>query len=341
MLNRSQYTYATGLIRALEPKLLDRTDLERMIDAKNIEEAFKVFNDTDYADNLLDVQAEEFEKALDDDLQQTKDLFDKIVRGKDLLRFLFLEYDFHNIKTLFKARFLEKDLDELLFSLGTQNLEFLKKYILKQEKEVINNFELEGKLDSEIKEIIDQAMTEFNENPHPHRIDAFLDRKYFELLKDLANKLNNQFINELVNFQIDLANLKIFLRARKLEKGKTDIQDQFISGGHIILKELLAYYDQSLEDFFKFFAKHYNDKRVWQALEEYLKDEKLWLLEKNLEDAKLEHLRKAKYVSFGPEVAVSFFYAKKNANSNVRSIMKGKLNEINREETRKRLREVY
>lgn len=338
---KPNYAYTSGLIRALEPKLLDRTDLERMIDAKNVDEAFKVFNDTDYADNLLDVKAEEFEKALDDDLQQTRDLFGQIIDDHDLLKLLFLEYDFHNIKTLFKAKFLDKDLSHLLFTLGTQNLEILKKYILKPAKEVMSDFQLEGKLDQPIKKNIDQALKKFASAPQPHEMDAFLDKKYFELLKDLSQKLNNKFIQDLVSFQIDLANLKIFLRAGKMQKDKANVQEQLIAGGRLILKELLSYYDQNLEDCFKFFAKHYSDKRVWQALENYLKDEKLWLLEKKLEDIKLDFLRKSKYVSYGPEIPISFFYAKKNANSNVRSIMKGKLNEIDKQETIKRLREIY
>ena len=53
---------------------MNPTDIERMIDAENPNAAFKVFNDTDYADNLLDVEATGFKKALDDDLNQAKDL---------------------------------------------------------------------------------------------------------------------------------------------------------------------------------------------------------------------------------------------------------------------------
>ena len=85
----NNYAYISGLIKYREKKLLNPTDIERMVNAKNGEEAFRVFNDTDYADNLLDVSALEYQQALDDDLKQIKELFSKYLELA-LLKFLFL-----------------------------------------------------------------------------------------------------------------------------------------------------------------------------------------------------------------------------------------------------------
>ena len=48
----SNYAFATGKIRFLENKLPDKNDIERMIDAPDLESSFKALYDTDYADNL-------------------------------------------------------------------------------------------------------------------------------------------------------------------------------------------------------------------------------------------------------------------------------------------------
>lgn len=338
---KSNYAYATGLIRAMEPKLLDKTDLERMIDAKDVESAFKVLNDTDYADNLLDVAVEDFEMALNNDMEQTRNIFFRIISDQDLLKFLFSEYDFHNIKILIRAKLLERDFSEMLINLGVEDSNVLRGYIERGSREKINSFQLEGKLGKETKEIIDAALIKFACEPQPHQMDAFLDSKYFESLKLLAKKFNNKFIKALVSWQIDVANLKIFLRSRKLERPKEEVKDEFIAGGKIGQKELVNYYEQEMENYFKVFTRHYGDKRIKAAVEEFLKTAKLWLLEKELENAALEFLRKSRYLAFGPEVVVVFFYAKKNASSNVRIVMKSKINQINREEIRQRVREVY
>lgn len=74
-----EYLFATGVIRSREAKLLDATDIERMVDAKTVEEALKVFNDTDYADELPDIEKpEDFNQGLLRDQKQARDLMEKL-----------------------------------------------------------------------------------------------------------------------------------------------------------------------------------------------------------------------------------------------------------------------
>ena len=40
----SQFSYATARVRSLEPMLLDMTDVERMLGAKEAKEAYKILN---------------------------------------------------------------------------------------------------------------------------------------------------------------------------------------------------------------------------------------------------------------------------------------------------------
>lgn len=82
--------YATGLIRVLDKRILDQTDFERMAGAETAQDTFKILHDTDYADNLLDLKPEEFEKALTRDNKDLRKLFKKIIESKLLLKFLFL-----------------------------------------------------------------------------------------------------------------------------------------------------------------------------------------------------------------------------------------------------------
>ena len=74
----TNYIYASAKIRALEPKILDETDIERMVDAPDLPSAFKVLNDTDYADNLLDLRPVDYRIALSRDFQQLFDFFQKV-----------------------------------------------------------------------------------------------------------------------------------------------------------------------------------------------------------------------------------------------------------------------
>ncbi|MBU1148483.1 V-type ATPase subunit, partial [Patescibacteria group bacterium] len=201
------YAFATGKIRALEARLLNSTDIERMIDADNSDSAFKVFNDTDYADNLLDVDATGFKQALDDDLNQTKDLLTHIVPNPLLVRFVFLQYDFHNIKLTFKAKYGGRDLADDASPFSQFLYSDYVEYIIQEQ----NN-----DLAEDLKEIIDEVKPELDKQPDSHQIDNILDKKYFGLYQQLAQQISNQFINDLVMIQINIANVKTFLRAKRM-----------------------------------------------------------------------------------------------------------------------------
>jgi V/A-type H+-transporting ATPase subunit C len=97
----TNYIYASAKIRALEPHVLDETDIERMIDAPDLNSAFKVLNDTDYADNLLGLESTDYREALSKDFKQLHDFLQKITPGQTLFELILLERDFINIKLLF------------------------------------------------------------------------------------------------------------------------------------------------------------------------------------------------------------------------------------------------
>ncbi|MCX7778858.1 MAG: V-type ATPase subunit [Patescibacteria group bacterium] len=329
-MNISNYTFATGKIRYLETKLLDRVDLERMLGAPDLATAFKVFYDTDYAEHLFEKKPEEFEQVISDDLLENKKLLWQIVPDKDLIKFLLLEYDFHNLKVIFKEKLFNKDLDYLLLPFGFFEPTILKKIILQEEK---------IKIDEEIQTFITQANQFFHQQPLPYQIEFFFDREYFSLLKKIAKRLKNQFLIDFVNLKIDLTNLRIFLRLKNLGKEIEFLKEALISSGRIKTDDFINFYHQDLEIALEYFSKIVPPSLAKYFLE-YLREKKPWLLEKRFFEAEIEYLRKAKYIAYGPEVVVAYFYAKKNANKNVRLIMSGKLNKVEADLLKERV-EIY
>jgi len=327
----SNYAFATGKIRFLETKLPDKTDIERMIDAPDLDSSFKALYDTDYADNLLDVEPMNFEQAVLDDLKQAKDLIYQIVPDQDFIKLLLLDFDFHNLKVIFEGKLFNKKNDHLLSSLGYFDPEQLKKYLLGDQKTAI---------DLEIKLILDQASKNFNSEIQPYKIEAFFDGQYFILLKTIAQRLKNNFLIEFVSRNIDLNNLRIFLRLKNLGKEISVLEDFLISGGNLNKQTLLKLYLTDLKSAVYQLTK-FLPHRCEKYFNEYLEKGSLWLLEKKLFEEEGEYFKKAKFISYGPEIVAAYFYAKKNANKDIRLIMNGKLNQISGQLLKERLRKLY
>lgn len=327
----ASYAYIMGLFRSLESKLLNSNDIERMIDAPNIEAAFKVFNDTEYADNLLEVKPVEFKKALDDDHQQTRQLFGQILDDQKILQFLFVRYDFHNIKLAFKEKYSGKVLSNEASQIGLVNAASLNNYILNQAK--VN-------LPDSLKKIIDQASLEFAKNNSPHYIDSFLDKAMFKLLGDLTTQINNSFITNFLKLQIDIANIKIFLRSKRLNKDVKWLAEELITGGQVSTKEFTTIFDQEDKEALNILCGYF-DNKFRKIVTAYLENNNLWELEMLFENYEMRYLKQTKEMSYGPEMTIAYYYAKKNALRNVRLIMTGKLNGVAPDELKARLRTIW
>lgn len=314
------YEYITGLIRVLEKRLPDKTDVDRMIQAKTAKDAFDVLNDTDYGDNLLNKKPEDYNQALDDDLSQLKKLLADSVGKTRLFYFLFADFDFLNIKTILKQKFLKlnenapQDQPVSKFSLETpENIKkiILLKYAsakLKVKKRKATALELAGgKFDAQIAETVNQIKKmRFDTNIEaslkclidklrktkpitPSLIDTACDQELLKLKQRLAKKIKNKFIDNLIKMQIDFLNTKILLRTDEI-KSKTP------------------------------------------------EKKNLWRLEKELDKRMFDFVHTAsKSASYGPEVIVSYFLNKMTGARNVRTIMSGKLNGVGAEEIRERV----
>ncbi|MBU0731630.1 V-type ATPase subunit [Patescibacteria group bacterium] len=319
----ASYEYAAGKLRSMENRLLTKTDIERMVDAPDLESAFKVFNDTDYADNISDVLPHEFKKALDDDFRQARDELNALIENENLRDFLFIRNDIRNIKVLFKMKFSDKDLSEDLKDFGTAETDNLKKYILEDDAAVT--------VPKKVKTIVDKAKVDLAQDHDPFTIDAYFDEAYFQAVETAVKNMNNRFIKGLFSLQHKTNTLKFFIRAKLMGKDSAFAKNYLSS-------KYLAVYDRDLDEALRTVSFH---NLLDKAIQEFLNDKNLWRLEKNVEEAELEYLRGAKRIGCGPEIVVAYYYAKRNAIRNVRLIMTGKLNKVEPAKIKERIREIY
>ena len=253
------YEYASGLIRVLEKRLPNTTDIERMVLAEDARTAFTVLNDTDFSEQLLNAEPEDYEKVISDHAIAIKNLFAKISENKYLFNFMFIKQDFHNIKVLLKKKYGNVQENDLISDLGIYPISAIEKVIAgnNNEKEE-NNFSIPfEKTVSFIKDIEAGILTisqNLPENPTSADIELEVDKIFYKVQLQLAKKIKSRFVKEFAMIKIDSANMKIFLRslARDTDKTKDFFTDNFLEGGNIQIENYLnALEHGSLELFFK------------------------------------------------------------------------------------------
>lgn len=330
-MSASNYAYISGKLRSLENKILSSVDIERMVDAPDHVSAFKVLNDTDYADNLLEVAPEDYRQALHEDYRQLFDFFSQVIPDKRLLTIIFLDRDFVNLKLFFKSKYFDLDASELVNKNTIYNTEDLRRYIF---EETNNN------LPKDIKAAIDNVKNQLDEKVSPEVIDTLLSQEYFKLLKKTAKKIRSKLIKGYVEILINNANIITFLRAKRLGLTVNELNKMLITDGAIDTKNLVSLFDQDTKELRKVVANNY-DSKIIEAFDEYIEKNLLFNFEKSLEDFKTRYIRQANQIAYGPEVVMAYYISKLNAIANIRIIMTGKFNKIPSKSIKETLREIF
>lgn len=343
----SDFAYTSARLRALEPKLLSLTEVERMLGAKDVHEAYKILNDLDYSTHVGDIEkVENFQEVIHAGLYDTKLLLDRIVPDSRVLDILFLQFDFHNIKTILKGLSAEKGEEEIrqqLLNLGRIPLGVLEAFFYQKNQSTLP---LPDYYTNHIKEAVKRAKLFFEKTKNPKIIDLIIDRKLYELTLIIAQKTRNSFTINFVQHEIDIANIKGFLRMKLLNQDKYFIENDlleewFIPGGFIKFSQFksgLSLESDALSNLFK--ATPYGDA-IAKGIEAYEKSDSFLYLEKQLEDFLMNYARTSRYIPFGPESVIAYFYAKQGDARIIRMIMVGKLRGVSNDLLRERLHKLF
>ena len=328
-----QFTQVIPRLRVLETWLLDKTKIDRMIDSASAEDALKVLQESEYANVMSNVKrAEDYEEILSTELKRIYSEVYSMTPSKPLVDVMSIKYDYHNVKVILKGIFLKKDFSDILIPVG--------KYDAKKLKVIIENNTLVD-LNPIMRASVEEAMEDFSAKNDPQRIDIILDKAMFEEMKAIAKELDDKFTDEYVKAMIDLTNIKTLLRVKKQNKGREFLLSVIISGGNIDKETLLALLTDSTENIPGKLSYTNYVEVLKNGVESYIKSGSAGYLEKLIDNYIMEKMKSAKMISFGGEPLLAYIYAKETEIKVIRIIMVGKLNNINGEVIRERLRDIY
>lgn len=327
-MDRENFIQSSVRIRHAEKKLLTKQQLQRLADAKNLEDAIKLLNETSYSSELSKLdRPENYEQVLSEVLNKTYKEAMEISPEKSLVEILSCKYDYHNLKVLVKENILKEKFDSMYCMLDGNEIEAFRELALKNDEGLSKDF----------KECLDF----FETTKDPQDIDIFIDKKYFEKILSLAEEFKLEMITEYFKAMIDFINLRTFIRCRKQNQVKETLEKVLIKGGDVETDKILDMFYEDIE-ILPIKLKAYKIGRVLSKIvEEYKNTNSLNSFEKSMDDYLVEIVRKAKSIHYGAEVIFSFLFAKELEIKNLRLILVGKVNGLSADFIKERLREVY
>jgi len=331
--DKTKYAYVITIIRALESRMLKPGDVERMIEAKNAQEAYRVLNDLDYAEFLGDIEkVEDFQIVINEGLTEVKDILVKNAPDPEILDIIWLRYDFHNLKVLLKAHIQGKslrDVENILMPFGKYSPESLERLI--QSPEGILNAE-----EQKLAETIKEASAIYEKEDDPTLIDVVFDKTSFETIHKMVSELKSDFLMEHQTLAIDLKNICAYLRCLALDK-KALFSELFIKEGSLNI----SLFQGNMDEFTEKMQTTKYSKTLESAAKVHKENRSFLEFEREADSLLINQLRGAHYITFGIEPLFAFFWIKENNAQVIRTIMVNKLNKIAPVEIRKKIRKIY
>ena len=328
-IKENDFLSISARVRVLENRLLTAERMERMIDAKDVNDAAKVLGECGYPD-LPEVTP----SALEDMLAQAQAaLFldmGKAVGNPALMDVFRCKYDYHNAKTLVKAEALKLDQDRLLLGGG--------RYAPAELAEDFRREDLRTYADT-FREAIGHAREVLGSSGDPQQADFILDRAYFQELSALAKASGSKFLEGYVAALIDGANLRSAVRAARLDKGPEFLRQVLAEGGNVSADAIARAKGDELGRVFK----DTGFKAAAEAGAELAVPNggALTEFEKLCDDAVMDYLSKARMIPFGEQPVVAYLYAREAEATAIRIILTGRMAGIDGNTIRQRLRRSY
>lgn len=327
------FTQVIPRLRVLETKLLDKSKIDRMIDSNSKEEALKVLQESEYSTLMSNIKrAEDYEVILSAELKRVYKMLYEMTPVNSIVDIMSIRYDYHNIKVLIKGKLLEKDFSNMIIPIGTVDIN---KLIYALDNEYYRD------LNPIMRKAIEEALEAFNTSKDPQKIDIILDKYLFIHQLSLNKQIEDKFLDRYLRYLIDLTNIKTLLRVKKQDNTRDFLNGLIIEGGYVDRDKLNSLYNDSVENIPGKLAFTDYSEILKLGIEDYVKTGSINLFEKLSEDFIMNYMKKAKYITFGLEPLIAYIYAKENEIKLIRIIMVGKLNNIQSEVIRERLRENY
>ena len=332
-MDRMDFIQGVARTRVLENKLLSRAKIERLIETKNIEEVLKLLNESSYASAVSDLsRPEDFEKVLSSELIKVYKDMRELSPHKEVVDLMALKYDYHNIKTMFKERILNKELPELYIPIGTTDINKVKQGFLEGHYKDIQ---------TEFSEGIKAVEKDYELNADPQRVDIILDRFFFQHLFNIAKETKIQLFIDYVKDMIDFINVKTSIRLKKQGKDVKFFEDIILPNGNLDKQDILFSLNDTIENIILKFKNSRISSGLIKGLDSFKETNRLSDLEKYMDNYLMNLNKPSKYVNFGPEPIFSYLVAKETEIKVLRIIMVSKLNNISPDATRERVRDLY
>ncbi|MCM1363646.1 MAG: V-type ATPase subunit [Faecalibacterium sp.] len=314
------YAYAVARIRANERNLLTNSDIEQLVKCKTFDDTVNFLKSKGWIPK--DGNGFDISDAVAFNQKKLWTLLCESVPDKDELNIFTVQNDFFNIKAALKCMITSQSADRLFTYPTSLDLDKINESIKKHD---FSSFD----------ESFEEAYKIACQTQNGQNMEIILDRAALACIQKLAKKSKCALVREVTDFLCAVAIIKTAYRCAKTKKGLSFAQSA-IAPCRLLDSDILAKLSVKGEAE----LLEYLDKTDFSVGVRLL-GENSAAFEKWCDDTVTEMTKKAKFIFFGFEPILAYYYAKQAEIKTVRIILGAKQSGIAEEIIRERVRTLY
>ncbi|MBQ3416438.1 MAG: V-type ATPase subunit [Ruminococcus sp.] len=320
---KTDYTYAVARIRFKETNLLSDSELEGLLSAKDAKEVVRVLKDKGWGDSSKD---ESYEQLISSEENKLWQFLSEIVPDKSVYAFLLVENDFHNLKVAVKAVTRDQKCDGMLLYNAVTKPELIVDAVSKREYDRLPDY-LCG--------VCQDAMSTLLQTSDGQLCDIIIDKACLEYIYQLKKEADSDIVRLYCEQLVASSDIKIAVRCAKTKKSLDFIKRALAECDTLNVEKLALCashgYDEIIE-----YLRETDYKSACDALESSLSAFEKWC-----DDRMTDVLRPQKWEPFSVGPVIGYIVAKLSEIKAVRMILSAKLNDLDSDVIRERLRKSY
>ncbi len=318
----ANYAYSVARVRSKEASLLHCADLEQMLSADSYGSALRLLRDKGYDQVESLTESGSFVAGATQELWT----FLEEVADEDLLKFLQLPQDYHNIKVSVKSAFTDQDPTLYLLNHGTVDGEQIAAAIRQREY---------GDLPKNLAKTAEEALRLLFRMQDGQACEIYIDCEKLRATEEAAAKSGDSFLTESAALSADLSNWKTALRCAMMHKSEDFLRYALYRGGTLYLDRLIKAAvggKDALAELMEQTGKSDGAEAMKQSAAAF----ETWC-----DNQYMDFLGRAKFESFTAAPILAYFHAKQTELRAVTLILSGKQHRIQDSLIRERVRRLY
>lgn len=318
----NQYMYAVARIRSKENSLLNKSDIDQLMNCKSEKECLRLLTDKGWGKS----GEENTEQILSVEREKTWELIGELVKDLSVFNTFLYSNDFHNLKAAIKQVYTETNFNDIYIFQST----IAPDIILNAVKE--HNFTV---LPEHMRLCAEEAYQVQMHTGDSQLCDVIIDKAALETILKKSKESNNELFSQYGELKVAVADINIAIRSCKNGKDKIFLERALAECDSLNIKSLATAALEGVEAIYGYLQFTVYADAV-SALKESPSAFERWS-----DNLIIKHIRPQKYNPFTISPLAAYILARENEIKTVRILLSGKRNEISDDSIRERLREMY